>query len=108
MTDYYLRHTTLAYCIKAPDGSWMHQTEHPGTIDVWLMADWPLQVIHSEGLKPGDWQIWCCSVDATKLRRSAPKKKWGRAVSWPYTIDEADVEVVYMYASKIKKGKEKR
>ena len=71
--------TAVWYIVKK-DGTILHQTDYPNTVDVWLMRDWPNQLVQASPkaklhVRMGEIIDW---------PRGAFKTK--RAATWPYTI----------------------
>jgi hypothetical protein len=63
--------TTLAYAVRNPDGTWMHQLDHPGTIDVWLVGDVLANSLrqNAHALKEGEYRVIAGSANMDHARR---------------------------------------
>jgi hypothetical protein len=79
-----MNNRTFVWTIRTAEGHIIYQLDRPGTVDVWMMQDWPLQVI-ARGKK--GLRLLCGSADMTGAVRT------GKGASWPYTIPAEQLEL---------------
>lgn len=76
-----MRNEVYCWAIVDKEGRYVHQIKEPDTVDVWLMQDWPDQIVtRNQGMR----------VVSGMANMEHAKRTRKRGATRPYTIPESD------------------